>query len=185
MSRRDPQPRHRRWRPKGDVLVVAELAGGHGREADRGADPAVHPLPLTDWSWPSRRTGRGPLRIHAEAATTNQTGVEMERLTRLQSGADRGTTWSRASKASRSARFVVSNRHVLPYPIRGSVRPLSRDVECRSLDEPVMARARIYHSSNRSDAPAWRGDPAGYRDAARSRTAACASPVATAGRRRR
>src|SRR3954447_13018464 len=68
--------------PKGDVLGVAELAGVMGGKRTSELIPLCHPLPLTDLVvqvTPDR--GAGLLRIRAEAATTGQTGVEMEALT--------------------------------------------------------------------------------------------------------
>ena len=68
--------------PKGDVLTVAELAGVMGGKRTSDLIPLCHPLPLTDLVvqiTPDRVAGL--LRIRAEAATTGQTGVEMEALT--------------------------------------------------------------------------------------------------------
>ena len=68
--------------PKGDVLTVAELAGVMGGKRTSELIPLCHPLPLTDLVvqvTPDRAAGL--LRIRAEAATTGQTGVEMEALT--------------------------------------------------------------------------------------------------------
>jgi cyclic pyranopterin phosphate synthase len=68
--------------PKGDVLTVAELAGVMGGKRTSELIPLCHPLPLTDLVvqvTPDRAAGL--LRIRAEAATTAQTGVEMEALT--------------------------------------------------------------------------------------------------------
>ena len=67
---------------KGDVLVVAELAGVMGGKRTSELIPLCHPLPLTDLVvavTPDRAAGG--LRIRAEAATTGPTGVEMEALT--------------------------------------------------------------------------------------------------------
>ncbi|HEX8939908.1 MAG TPA: cyclic pyranopterin monophosphate synthase MoaC [Candidatus Limnocylindrales bacterium] len=67
---------------KGDVLTVAELAGVMGGKRTAELIPLCHPLPLTDLVvqvTPDR--GASVLRIRAEAATTAQTGVEMEALT--------------------------------------------------------------------------------------------------------
>ena len=68
--------------PKGDVLGVAELAGVMGGKRTSELIPLCHPLPLTDLqvSITPERAG-GLLRIRAEAATTGQTGVEMEAMT--------------------------------------------------------------------------------------------------------
>ena len=68
--------------PKGDVLTVAELAGVMGGKHTSELIPLCHPLPLTDLVvaiTPDRAAGG--LRIRSEAATTAQTGVEMEALT--------------------------------------------------------------------------------------------------------
>ena len=68
--------------PKGDVLTVAELAGVMAGKRTADLIPLCHPLPLTDLVvaiTPDRSAGG--LRIKAEAATTAQTGVEMEALT--------------------------------------------------------------------------------------------------------
>ena len=68
--------------PKGDVLTVAELAGVMGGKRTSELIPLCHPLPLTDLVvgiTPDRAAG--VLRIRAEAATTAQTGVEMEAMT--------------------------------------------------------------------------------------------------------
>jgi cyclic pyranopterin phosphate synthase len=67
---------------KGDVLSVAELAGVMGGKRTSELIPLCHPLPLTDLVvsvTPDRAAGG--LRVRAEAATTAQTGVEMEALT--------------------------------------------------------------------------------------------------------
>jgi cyclic pyranopterin phosphate synthase len=67
---------------KGDVLGVAELAGVMGGKRTSELIPLCHPLALTDLLvavTPDRSAGG--LRIRAEAATTGQTGVEMEALT--------------------------------------------------------------------------------------------------------
>jgi cyclic pyranopterin phosphate synthase len=67
---------------KGDVLGVAELAGVMGAKRTSELIPLCHPLALTDLMvaiTPDRAAG--VLRIRAEAATTGQTGVEMEAMT--------------------------------------------------------------------------------------------------------
>ncbi|NJD28517.1 MAG: cyclic pyranopterin monophosphate synthase MoaC [Chloroflexi bacterium] len=67
---------------KGDVLTVAEVAGVMGAKRTADLIPLCHPLPLTDLLvtvTPDRAAGG--LRVRAEAATTGQTGVEMEALT--------------------------------------------------------------------------------------------------------
>ncbi len=78
----DAEPGHRRRRAKGDVLGVAELAGVMGGKRTSELIPLCHPLALTDLVvsiTPDRAAG--VLRIRAEAATTGQTGVEMEAMT--------------------------------------------------------------------------------------------------------
>jgi len=67
---------------KGDVLGVAELAGVMGGKRTSELIPLCHPVALTDLLvtvTPDRAAGG--LRVRAEAATTGQTGVEMEALT--------------------------------------------------------------------------------------------------------
>lgn len=67
---------------KGDVLTVTELAGVLGGKRTSELIPLCHPLALTDLQvsiTPDRAAG--VLRIRAEAATTGQTGVEMEAMT--------------------------------------------------------------------------------------------------------
>ena len=67
---------------KGDVLGVAELAEVMGGKRTSDLIPLCHPLPLTDLQvsiTPDRAASA--LRIRAEAATTGQTGVEMEAMT--------------------------------------------------------------------------------------------------------
>jgi len=67
---------------KGDVLGVAELAGVMGGKKTSELIPLCHPIALTDLLvtvTPDRAAGG--LRVRAEAATTGQTGVEMEALT--------------------------------------------------------------------------------------------------------
>ncbi len=68
--------------PKGDVLMVAELAGVMAAKRTAELIPLCHPLPLTDVVvriTPDRTASA--FRIRGEAATTGPTGVEMEALT--------------------------------------------------------------------------------------------------------
>lgn len=68
--------------PKGDVLSVAELAGIMAAKRTAELIPLCHPLTLTDVTveiTPDRKAGT--LTIKASAATTAQTGVEMEAMT--------------------------------------------------------------------------------------------------------
>jgi cyclic pyranopterin phosphate synthase len=68
--------------PKGDVLTVAELAGVMAAKRTAELIPLCHPLPLTDLVVQVRPDrSAGAIRVRAEAATTAQTGVEMEALT--------------------------------------------------------------------------------------------------------
>src|SRR3989442_11244782 len=65
--------------PKGDVLGVAELAGGMGGEPASQLIPPCHPLALTHPVVPvTPDRVAGPPRIRAEAATTRPTGVGLE-----------------------------------------------------------------------------------------------------------
>jgi cyclic pyranopterin phosphate synthase len=67
---------------KGDVLSVAELAGIMAAKRTSELIPLCHPLPLTEVGveiTPDRKVGT--LVITATAATTAQTGVEMEAMT--------------------------------------------------------------------------------------------------------
>jgi cyclic pyranopterin phosphate synthase len=68
--------------PKGDVMSVAELAGIMAAKRTAELIPLCHPLPLSDVTVeiaPDRRASA--LVIKASAATTAQTGVEMEAMT--------------------------------------------------------------------------------------------------------
>lgn len=66
--------------PKGDVLTVARVAGIQAAKRTAELIPLCHQLPLSsvqvDFSIEA-----DAVRIHAEARTTAQTGVEMEALT--------------------------------------------------------------------------------------------------------
>ena len=67
---------------KGDVLSVAELAGIMAAKRTAELIPLCHPLPLTEVGveiTPDRKVGT--LTITTSAATTGQTGVEMEAMT--------------------------------------------------------------------------------------------------------
>lgn len=68
--------------PKGDVLLVAELAGVMAAKRTSDLIPLCHPIGLTDVSvevTPDRAAGG--VRIRAATATVGPTGVEMEALT--------------------------------------------------------------------------------------------------------
>ena len=76
------EPGHRWRRDEGRRPRVAELAGVMGGKRTSDLIPLCHPLALTDLVvaiTPDRAAG--VLRIRAEAATTGQTGVEMEAMT--------------------------------------------------------------------------------------------------------
>jgi len=65
--------------PKGDVLVLAEVAGIQGAKRTADLLPLCHPLPLTSvrvWCEP----GSESITVFCEAKTIGKTGVEMEAL---------------------------------------------------------------------------------------------------------
>lgn len=65
--------------PKGDVLVLAEVAGIQGAKNVASLLPLCHPLALTSVRvWTEHEEGL--IRVFCEAATVGQTGVEMEAL---------------------------------------------------------------------------------------------------------
>jgi cyclic pyranopterin phosphate synthase len=66
--------------PKGDVLAAARIAGVMGAKKTAELIPLAHPLPLTHVAVDLSLTDDG-IAIEASAATTAQTGVEMEALT--------------------------------------------------------------------------------------------------------
>ena len=66
--------------PKGDPLEVARLAGIMAAKRTADLIPLCHPLPLTHVDVRAELAEDG-VRLLAEAATTAQTGVEMEALT--------------------------------------------------------------------------------------------------------
>ena len=66
--------------PKGDPLEVARLAGIMAAKRTADLIPLCHPLPLTHVEVRAE-IDAGGVRLEAEAATTAQTGVEMEALT--------------------------------------------------------------------------------------------------------
>ncbi|TMD62254.1 MAG: cyclic pyranopterin monophosphate synthase MoaC [Chloroflexi bacterium] len=66
--------------PKGDVLGTARIAGVMAAKRTSELIPLAHPLPLTHVAVDLVLTEEG-VAIEAEAATTAQTGVEMEALT--------------------------------------------------------------------------------------------------------
>lgn len=66
--------------PKGDVLATARIAGITAAKRTSELIPLAHPLPLTHVSVDLAVEDDG-IAIRATAATTAQTGVEMEALT--------------------------------------------------------------------------------------------------------
>jgi cyclic pyranopterin phosphate synthase len=66
--------------PKGDVISVARVAGIMAAKRTSELIPMAHPLPLTHVSV-DLRVEDGGIAVEATAATTAQTGVEMEALT--------------------------------------------------------------------------------------------------------
>ena len=66
--------------PKGDVLGTARIAGIMAAKRTSELIPLCHPLPLTHVGVELRVTDEG-IAIEATAATSAQTGVEMEALT--------------------------------------------------------------------------------------------------------
>jgi len=66
--------------PKGDALVVAQIAGIQAAKRTAELVPLCHPLPLTAVDV-SCAVGGDRVEITASAETTAQTGVEMEALT--------------------------------------------------------------------------------------------------------
>ena len=66
--------------PKGDALTTAQLAGIMAAKRTSELIPLCHPLPLSHVEV-TLEVGEDRVEIRAEAATTAQTGVEMEALT--------------------------------------------------------------------------------------------------------
>lgn len=66
--------------PKGNPLEVARIAGIQAAKRTSELIPMCHPLPLSHVEVDVAIVEDG-VRIHATAATTGQTGVEMEALT--------------------------------------------------------------------------------------------------------
>jgi cyclic pyranopterin phosphate synthase len=72
--------------PKGDVLAVARVAGIMAAKRTSEIVPLTHPLPLTHVSVDLTVEDAG-IAIEATAATSAQTGVEMEALTAVSAAA--------------------------------------------------------------------------------------------------
>jgi cyclic pyranopterin phosphate synthase len=68
--------------PKGDVFVVAKIAGIMAAKKTSEMIPMCHPLELTgiDISF-TKNTDRGEITIEATVRTVGRTGVEMEAMT--------------------------------------------------------------------------------------------------------
>ena len=67
---------------KGDVLVIARIAGIQGAKKTSDLIPLCHPLPITKVAMDLTPDPTLPgVRIAATVKTTGQTGVEMEALT--------------------------------------------------------------------------------------------------------
>ena len=66
--------------PKGDALVVAQVAGVMAAKRTSDLIPLCHPLPLTVANVTAEVTADG-VAIEAVVETSSQTGVEMEALT--------------------------------------------------------------------------------------------------------
>ena len=66
--------------PKGNPLEIARIAGIMAAKRTAELIPLCHPLPLAHVDLEITTEAAG-IRIHASAATTAQTGVEMEALT--------------------------------------------------------------------------------------------------------
>jgi cyclic pyranopterin phosphate synthase len=66
--------------PKGDALEVARIAGIQAAKRTSELIPLCHPLPLS-FVDVRAEVAEGGIAIRATAATTAQTGVEMEALT--------------------------------------------------------------------------------------------------------
>jgi cyclic pyranopterin phosphate synthase len=68
--------------PKGDVLVVARIAGIQAAKRTAELIPLCHPLPLSFVGVEAEiDADAGAITLIAEARTTGQTGVEMEAMT--------------------------------------------------------------------------------------------------------
>lgn len=66
--------------PKGDPLEIARFAGIQAAKRTSELIPMCHPLPLTHIDVTAKIV-KGGIEVRASAATTAQTGVEMEALT--------------------------------------------------------------------------------------------------------
>ena len=129
--------------PKGDVMTVAELAGVMGGKRTSELIPLCHPLPLTDLVvqvTPDRVAGL--LRVRAEAATTAQTGVEMEALTAASVAAL--TIYDMVKGLRRASRFARSgwSRRPAARAANGPAAPATPAPSASDLDTaPIRAEA--------------------------------------------
>jgi cyclic pyranopterin phosphate synthase len=90
--------------PKGDALATAQLAGIMAAKRTSDLIPLCHPLPLSHVA--VELTVRdASVEIEAEAATTAQTGVEMEALTAASVAAL--TVYDMAKAVDREMRFTI------------------------------------------------------------------------------
>jgi cyclic pyranopterin monophosphate synthase len=71
---------HQRALPKGDVLVVAQIAGIQAAKRTADLVPLCHPLPLSHVAV-SFHTGADRIEVQCVVETFSQTGVEMEAMT--------------------------------------------------------------------------------------------------------
>lgn len=72
--------------PKGDVLIVAQIAGIQAAKRTAELIPMCHPLSLSQVAI-NFRVRRTVIEIECSAETVSQTGVEMEALTGVSVGA--------------------------------------------------------------------------------------------------
>jgi len=90
--------------PKGDALTTAQLAGIMAAKRTADLIPLCHPLALSHVSV-DLEVGDGGVEIVADAATTAQTGVEMEALTAASVAAL--TVYDMAKAVDKTMRFAV------------------------------------------------------------------------------
>src|ERR1700747_2878088 len=90
--------------PKGNPLEVARFAGIQAAKRTSELIPMFHPLPLTHVEVQPEGVSGG-VRIRATAATTAQTGVEMEALTAASIAAL--TVYDMAKAVDKTMRFTV------------------------------------------------------------------------------
>ncbi|HEX7083028.1 MAG TPA: cyclic pyranopterin monophosphate synthase MoaC [Gaiellaceae bacterium] len=90
--------------PKGDALATAQLAGIMAAKRTSDLIPLCHPLPLSHVAV-ELSVRDASVEIEAEAATTAQTGVEMEALTAASVAAL--TVYDMAKAVDREMRFTI------------------------------------------------------------------------------